>query len=200
MQNQSVSIMWYGFTWNVSLSMFGPVIYVIHDTVKSPQKATHLLQMSCVIGALMFRQRIRSYYVSYYGCIFLFSIKHEWHVWLPDRISHYWIHSVSLNVSRNDVCCLKSNVLYLMFPHLSKCACMLIVSFATCWETLTALSSCSSTKPRSRQDDFSLFKKSWWKCFYLSAQTGWPYIFVSIYHHSETFGPVRTEFLISDAW
>lgn len=37
MQYRRVLIMWYGFTWNVSLSMLGLVIYMINDSDKSQQ-------------------------------------------------------------------------------------------------------------------------------------------------------------------
>lgn len=69
---------------------------------------------------------------------------------------------VSLNISQGDVCCLKSSALCLLFPHLPECAGMLVISFATCWGPLTALSSRSSTKSWSRRKYFSLIKKKRW--------------------------------------
>lgn len=76
---------------------------------------------------------------------------------------HYLIQSLCCNVSRGDACCLTSNILYLICPHLPKCVCMLILSSATCWGPFEQLQSWW------RRDDFALLNQTLIAWFYLSA-------------------------------
>lgn len=135
------SIKWYGFFGMVPYQCLVQGFTWLLITLQITKSHPFICEETVWSWSFEVQQCIDSCNIPSNCSISLFSIKHQWHVWMEPcfhgHIRNGWIEPVSLNSFENDVCCLKSKFPYFYISTFAQTG-MFIISFATCWEPLTA--------------------------------------------------------------